>query len=87
MGCKQGCLTFWLICLLGEAPKNKAAEKELNRRPYFVHIKAEDMIGWKTETVHGKETLAQIRFREIATVADGEFGEKNARTHSRNVAR
>jgi len=60
----------------GEAPKNKAAEKELNRRPYFVHIKAEDMIGWKTETVHGKETLAQIRFREIATVADGEFGEK-----------
>jgi hypothetical protein len=40
------------------------------RRPYLVHIKAEDLIGWKTEIIGGKETLTQVRIRERITEDD-----------------
>jgi hypothetical protein len=60
----------------GDPAATRAQELETNRRPYFVHIRAEDLISWQTQTINGKETLAQIRFRERATVADGDYGEK-----------
>lgn len=60
----------------GEAPKNRADEIASGRRPYFVHIKAEDLIGWRVESIAGRDTLTQIRFREHATVDDGEYGQK-----------
>jgi hypothetical protein len=60
----------------GEAGKTVAEERLAGRRPYFVHIKAEDLIGWKTETINGKETLSMIRFKEHVTIDDGEYGEK-----------
>lgn len=60
----------------GDPGKTVAEEKARNRRPYFVHIKAEDLISWKTATINGKEVLTQIRFRENVTVDDGEYGEK-----------
>jgi hypothetical protein len=40
------------------------------RRPYLVHVKAEDLIGWKTEIIGGKETLTQVRIRERITEDD-----------------
>jgi hypothetical protein len=40
------------------------------RRPYLVHIKAEDLIGWKTQIIGGKETLTQVRIRERITEDD-----------------
>lgn len=60
----------------GDPARTQAEERASGRRPYFVQIRAEDMIGWKTETINGKETLTQIRFREHVTVDDGEYGEK-----------
>jgi hypothetical protein len=59
-----------------EPPSTLAEERQRGRRPYFVHIRAEDMIGWRSETIGGKETLTQIRFRECVTEPAGEYGEK-----------
>lgn len=53
-----------------------AQEQAANRRPYLVHIKVEDLIGFKTDLIGGVVTLTQARIRETATVADGDWNEK-----------
>lgn len=68
--------------LLAEMPpalppgSTKADEKAVGARPYLVHIKAEDLIGFKCDTVAGIVTLTQVRIRETETVAVGDFLEK-----------
>jgi hypothetical protein len=51
-------------------PATLADEIEAGNRPYFSHIKAEDLIGWKSETINGVETLTQVRIRECVEVED-----------------
>lgn len=53
----------------------RAEQKAANRRPWLVHIKAADMIGWRSELSNGVERLTQVRFYESVTEDDGEFGE------------
>lgn len=51
-------------------------ERAMGRRPWMVHIRARDLLGWRSDIVNGVDVLRQVRFREIITVDDGEFGEK-----------
>jgi len=53
-----------------------AEERELGRRPYFTMIRADDLIGWRSQKVQGKHVLTQIRIRENVVEDDGEFGTK-----------
>lgn len=41
-----------------------------NFRPYLVHIKAEDILGWKTATVGNQTVLTQVRIMESQTEDD-----------------
>jgi hypothetical protein len=52
-----------------------AQEQAAKRRPYLCHVKAEDLIGFKSETINGVVTLTQARIREDASEPDGDFGE------------
>ncbi len=52
-----------------------AEEKAAGRRPYFVQVKAENLIGWQSENIDGVQTLTQIRIKECVSEPDGEFGE------------
>ncbi len=45
-------------------------------RPYAVHIRADQVIGWRTEDEGGRPVLAQLRIRETASTDDGAFGER-----------
>jgi hypothetical protein len=63
--------------ILGEMPpavegQTRADEKKTGRRPYLVHIKAESLIGWKSDVINGQETLTQIRISECVTEPDAE---------------
>lgn len=49
-----------------------ADEIATGRRPYWVHVKAEDLIGWKTATVNGREIPTQIRILECVDEPDAE---------------
>lgn len=55
-----------------------AAEKALAIRPYFVHIPARDVIGWKSVSVGGVHKLSQVRIRQSVTKpkADSQFLEE-----------
>ncbi|ULJ67489.1 DUF4055 domain-containing protein [Wielerella bovis] len=46
-------------------------------RPYFVHVKNTDVLGFKHEFQNGVPVCTQFRYRQTLTVDDGEFGEKN----------
>lgn len=57
-------------------PASIADEKKAGVRPYFVHIVAENLIGWQSKTIAGVETLTQVRIKECVTEPDGAFHEK-----------
>jgi hypothetical protein len=56
--------------------RTKAEEVAAGVRPYFVHIHAQSILGWRAERINGVQTLTQLRFLEIVSVPDGDFGEK-----------
>lgn len=53
-----------------------ADEQAAGLRPYLVYIPVERVLGWKSQSVAGAETLTQFRFTETVSEPDGEFAEK-----------
>jgi hypothetical protein len=53
-----------------------ADEQKYNIRPYFVMIRAEDILGWKVKYDNGKPVLTQLRLLECAVEEEGEFHDK-----------
>lgn len=41
-----------------------AEAQSQNLRPYLIHLRAEDVLGWKTEVINNVTTLTQIRIHE-----------------------
>ena len=52
-----------------------AEERAQGIRPYWVHVKAKNLVGWRSEMRGGREVLTQIRMLESSREDDGEFGE------------
>lgn len=50
-------------------------ERVMKLRPYWVHIKAENVIGWKEIFVNGVHMLKQIRIRTCVYKPDGDYAE------------
>ncbi|WP_223253601.1 DUF4055 domain-containing protein [Chromobacterium amazonense] len=77
----QAALSHGLAGILVDYPKasglkTRDEEKRAGVRPYFVQIKATDILGWRSERIAGVETLTQLRFLESVVEYDGPFGEK-----------
>jgi len=53
-----------------------ADERDMALHPYFVHVRADQLIGWQYETDprNSKPVLTQARIRTSRTENDGEFG-------------
>lgn len=60
----------------GGTLRTRADEQAAGVRPYFVHLHAQNIIGWRAERIAGALTLTQLRFVEQVEEPDGEFGEK-----------
>ena len=74
-------LTDGMVHLLVDYPRSEGEktleeEQKLKARPYIVPVRAIDLIGWRDELINGVRTLTQVRIREDAIEADGEWGEK-----------
>lgn len=50
---------------------NLAQEKAANARPYWVHIRADDMLAIYINRVNGHDVVTHCRFREIVNVREG----------------
>jgi hypothetical protein len=57
-----------------EGVKTQADEKAIKLRPYFVHVKANQLIGWVASRVNGEWTILQLRILECVEEPDGGFG-------------
>ncbi len=56
----------------------RAAETAAGVRPYLVHLKPQQILGWKsTKTTSGAEELSMLRILESVEEDDGEFGTVN----------
>lgn len=54
----------------------KEQESNLGIRPFWRHVRAGDMIGWKWDMINGRKTLTQIRILETAKVpSEDEFSQ------------
>jgi hypothetical protein len=58
----------------GARPMTQAEEAELQLRPYLVHIKHKQILGWRTERRNGATVLVQLRLFEVVEEAEGEWG-------------
>lgn len=56
--------------------RTQADENAAGVRPYFVHIKLDDLLGWRYKRINGVATLTQLRILECVTEDDGDFGER-----------
>lgn len=53
-----------------EGTVTRAAAQALNLRPYLTHLKVEDVLGWRTETLYNVTRLVQLRIAESVTEPD-----------------
>lgn len=56
-----------------------ADEREAGLRPYWIGIRKQDVYGFDTIEVNGRAILSHFRYGELATEADGKYGQKEVR--------
>jgi len=54
-----------------------ADERAAGVRPYLIHVRASQVLGWRTQMVQGRNIITQFRYLESATEPDGQFGSKS----------
>ncbi|AKJ28826.1 hypothetical protein AAW51_2135 [Caldimonas brevitalea] len=59
-----------------EGIKTLEQERAAGVRPYFVAIRPQQLLGWKSQRVNGKEMLTQLRFMECVEEDEGDYGTK-----------
>lgn len=74
-------LAFGFCGILVDCPPNKGAksiadERQAGIRPYLVHIRGQNVLGWRAVTAGGSTTLTQLRLLETVEVEDGPFAVK-----------
>ncbi len=75
----EDALAYGLAGILVDYPrtdgvKTRADEISTGVRPYFVHIRAKNILGWRSEVRNGREELTQLRLLEVVEESDGDYG-------------
>lgn len=73
-------LAYGLCGILVEYPtaegiRTLADAQASGARPYWVHIKPSQFLGWRAKRVNGKWMIEQLRLMESVTEPDGDFGQ------------
>jgi hypothetical protein len=74
-------LTYGHSAILVDYPaasgaRNLAEERALGRRPYFIHVDAPQIWGWRQESTMPGSRLTQVRIHEYTSRPLNEFGEE-----------
>ena len=57
--------------------RTRADEAAAGLRPYWIHIKSSQFLGWRAQRLDGTWKLTQLRFMESVDVDDGPWGTKS----------
>jgi hypothetical protein len=63
-------------CPPAEGVRTVADEKQVGLRPYFVHVKHDAILGWRSEKRGGSIILTQLRLLETVEEPSGQFAAK-----------
>ena len=55
-------------------PLTLRQEQAIGLRPYWVHIKAEQVVNWRTQTINGNTILTLLVLAETIDAPDGDYG-------------
>lgn len=75
-------MNYGLSHILVDMPKSSVANPTLaddlreKRRPYWVHVKPRQLIGYRSKRVGSQQVLTSIRIRETTMEDDGDYGER-----------
>ncbi len=75
-------MTYGLSHILVDMPKSSVPNPTLaddlreKRRPYWVHVKPRQLIGYRSRRVGSQQVLTSVRIREVTMEEDGDYGEK-----------
>lgn len=70
--------TFIFVDYTPLPPARTLAEyKLIERRPYWVHVDAADVVNWRVVEDAGRDRLVRVTICEHSLEPDGEYGEKN----------
>ena len=72
----------YILCDMDAAIDGAVTRRDeitMGRRPWLVHIKAAQVLGWRSEAINGVQTLTQFRFMEDASEPDGEFADQTVK--------
>jgi hypothetical protein len=77
-------LAYGLCGVLVDYPTTSGArtladERRIGARPYFVHVRHDQILGWRIDESGGRLRLAQLRIAESAQVPDGPFGTRTVK--------
>jgi hypothetical protein len=61
------------------AVRSRAQERALGLRPYWVGIRKQDVLGFRSEVRGGVLRITHLRYRETATEPEGEYREKEVK--------
>lgn len=56
--------------------KTKADEKRMGARPYWIYVRHDQILGYKTAVQGGVVVFTQLRIKEVEEEPDGEYGTK-----------
>lgn len=56
--------------------ENATAADEIGRRPYWVHVRADQVVNWTTGVEEGKTVLTQVTIKECVTEKTGRWTER-----------
>lgn len=56
--------------------RNREEEIRANIRPYWIGVRPENLVSWRSEIINGQVVLLQAVIREETVAPDGEFGEQ-----------
>lgn len=70
----------------GDGVQTAEQERLLGLRPYYRHISAKDLIGWRPILIGGQHYVQAIRYREKVTVPVGSFGDREVEVITEVVA-
>lgn len=60
----------------GDGKRSRAEEEAAGLRPYWLNIRAADILRASPINIRGQEMLGRFAFQQWVTLADGEFGER-----------
>ena len=67
----QDAMQTGIAYILVDSPEGEGETRADQGRPYLVHIRAEDVIGWSSETIGEATRLTSFRFYETVEVTEG----------------